>query len=480
MAVIYLRSADGSDVSDGLTWADAKATLAAALTAAGSGGTVYVADAHAETGTGNNTMTSPGTADAPVVVLCVDDTGDPEPPTALATTATVTTTSTGLIQIRGFAYFYGITFTAGSGSGSSTPQIEIAANATATWLRFEQCTFSVATTGSGARLIAGSFSLSTTDDSRIEFIDCGAIFASTSQGLRPGGFVSFHGGSMAASGSVPTTLILPAADGFSYTEFTGVNLAACSGNLVGVGTAGTSGIVRFLNCKLHASAVVTTGTHVGQGGLTVDLINGDSADTNYRYCLKNYQGEITHETTIVRTSGASDGATSFSRKFVTSANSKFYSPLAGPWSKFWNDTTGSPITVAIETVTDNVTLTNAEAWVEVLHSGTSGFPLGVFEHDRASNILSTPANQTSSSETWTTTGLTTPVKQVMSEDVTPAEKGWIYARLVVAKASTTVYACPKIKSDSADQYMDADGSIVNAPAEAAGGGGGAKVIGAGF
>ncbi len=49
MAVIYLRSTDGNDLDDGLTWATARATLANALTAAGAGGTVYVSQNHAET-----------------------------------------------------------------------------------------------------------------------------------------------------------------------------------------------------------------------------------------------------------------------------------------------------------------------------------------------------------------------------------------------------------------------------------------------
>ena len=115
-------------------------------------------------------------------------------------------------------------------------------------------------------------------------------------------------------------------------------------------------------------------------------------------------------------------------------------------------------------------LTDAEAWVEIEYMGTSGFPLSLFSNDRMTNIIATPANQSSSSETWTTTGLTTPVKQVMSKANTPAEVGWYRCRLMLAKASTTVYCCPKVKSDSAAQYMTPSGDIINAPA--AGGGSG--------
>ncbi len=79
---------------------------------------------------------------------------------------------------------------------------------------------------------------------------------------------------------------------------------------------------------------------------------------------RRFQGEVSTETTIVRTGGATDGTTAFSRKFATSADAKFYSPLEGPWVEFRNETLGS-VTVAFEIVSDNVTYTDAEAWVEV-------------------------------------------------------------------------------------------------------------------
>ena len=109
----------------------------------------------------------------------------------------------------------------------------------------------------------------------------------------------------------------------------------------------------------------------------------------------------------------------------------------------WNDAIGSSKTVTVYTVTDNVTLTDAEAWVEVEYLGTSGFPLGNFSDDRVADLVfGTPANQTSDSSTWTTTGLATPVKQALAVSFTPQEKGWFRVRVMVAKASLTVYYDP--------------------------------------
>lgn len=441
MAVIYLRSGDGSDASDGLTWANAKATLAAALTAAGAGGTVYVSDNHAETQASAMTLTSPGTAASPTVVLCVDDTADPEPPTALATTATVSTTGASSFTFNGFAYCYGITFSAGS--AANTANLAWASTSPWAWF-FDTCHFKLANTSASSLIAVGTITDGGSDDQIIHWNNCSVEFGSTSQSIRAATRLVWTNKSSAIVGAtIPTTLIIGVNNAFCDVTVRGVDLSALGSgnNLVSVASSEPG---RFLleNCKLGDSVTVATGTHIGQGGFTIDLINCDSADTNYRYHRVSYQGNITQEATIVRTSGASDGTTAISRKMVSSANSKFYSPLESAPIIRWNETTGSSVTATVEVVTDNVTLTDAEAWVEVEYLGTSGFPLSLFVSDRAADYLATPANQTTSSVAWTTTGLTTPVKQKFSVSFTPQEKGLIKARVMLAKASTTMYFCP--------------------------------------
>jgi hypothetical protein len=91
-----------------------------------------------------------------------------------------------------------------------------------------------------------------------------------------------------------------------------------------------------------------------------------------------------------------------------------------------------------------VTLTDAECWIEVQYLGTSGVPLGSFTSDAKADPLTAAANQTSSSETWTTTGLTTPIKQKLSVTFTPQEKGYIHAVIHLAKASISIYVVPKL------------------------------------
>jgi hypothetical protein len=85
---------------------------------------------------------------------------------------------------------------------------------------------------------------------------------------------------------------------------------------------------------------------------------------------------------------------------------------------------------------------NDELALEVWYAGTSGYPQYVKSTSAKSNLVGTASDYTSSSETWTTTGLTTPIKQKLSVTFTPQEAGEIIWKIVGFKASKTFYYCP--------------------------------------
>ena len=485
MAVIYLRSTDGSDASDGLTWANAKATLAAALTAAGAGGTVYVSDAHAETQASAMTLTSPGTADSPVTVLCVDDTGDPEPPTALATTATISTTGASSITLgAGYTFGYGFKLQAGSAANSAS----ILSQTTGTFWSLSNCGLTLNNTSVASLIRVGAGSIV----HRLILMDCTLTFGAAGQAFRvDGSRVRIAGGSVA--GTAPTTLI----NGGTATQTSTIELVGVDLSLLGSGNNifGQVSKNTAVDCKLGSSVTLCSASFTTRDDGQTTFINSDSADTNYRYYSKNYEGEVFHETTIVRTGGASDGTTPISRKMTSSANSKFYAPLIASPITAWNDTSGSSKTITVEIISFGAAkLTDAETWITVEYLGTSGFPIASFSNDRAADILATPADQATSTATWigsdrqnstayslddiievqgrlwvcTTAGTTagsepggyatgadgdsvtdnTAVfragwRQKISKAVTPQEKGPFRAYPVLAKASTTIYFCPK-------------------------------------
>lgn len=443
MAIIYVRSTDGSNSDDGSTWALAKATLAGALAIANAGDTIYVSDNHAESQASAMTLTSPGTATSPCKILCVDDSA--EPPTTLANTATISTTGANNMSFAGFAYIYGIIFSVGS--LTSTANINFI-DLSAWWFKLERCALRLSGTSASSIIVLNANPTSGLDDQLLELENTTLQFGATEQKILIRSQFFWKNTSQAITGSTfPSLLFQQSSNKMGgRIRIDGVDLSALGSNTLIDASASDWSEYELINCKLGENATISSGNIPGQGGIKITLVNCDSTDTNYRYYKQTYQGTIIQESTIIRSGGASDGTTSISRKMVTTTGSQFFSPLESDPILVWNETTGSSITVSIPVITDNITLTDAEAWIEVEYLGTSGFPLGNFISDRTSDILATPANQaTDSSSVWTTTGLTTPVKQLLSVSFTPQEKGLIRVRVMLAKASTTMYFDPLIQ-----------------------------------
>jgi hypothetical protein len=140
---------------------------------------------------------------------------------------------------------------------------------------------------------------------------------------------------------------------------------------------------------------------------------------------------------------------------ASSANAEYpHQPLRSPEIVQWQGTVGSEITVTVDIVHDtnvaagqgagtSYAFMDDEVWLEVQYLSTSGFPLASFITDRVA-VLGTAADQASSSVTWTTTGVTTPVKQALAVTFTPQERGYLHATVCVAKASKTIYVDPKL------------------------------------
>ncbi len=358
----------------------------------------------------------------------------------------------------GKAYSYGVTY---SGAGNATSQTFSASGASVSW-HIDTASL-IATSGTATRLVIGiNAARPVRSDWTNVILKFGA--ATNAVGLRGG--LKWVGGSIAAAGSIPTYLFegLGASDA-ALAIIEGVDLSALVSGSALVGIAGTSnsGDYLFLNCKLGSSVAILNGTIGAHGGPRIRLINCDSADTQYRFAQALYEGIETSETGVVRTGGATDGTTPVSRKIVTTAGASIHWPYESLPIEFWNETLGS-ITLTVPVLTDNITLTDAEAWLEVEYLGTSGFPLGVFVSDRVSDpIFGTPANQTTDGASTWASAPGTPVKQLLSVTFTPQEKGLIRARVMVARASTTIYYDPKIAPATGRQYQAAAGFINEGP-----------------
>lgn len=467
MATVYLRSTDGNDADDGSTWALAKATLAAALTAAGAGGTVYVSQAHAETTAAGVTLTSPGTAASPTRVICVND--GAAPPTALATTATVTVTGNGNnLAFAGFCWSYGVSYIAGATTNSAS--LNFTSNA-AFWWKIENGDLILGGSNAAGRIVIGASNFTAAADWLLELVNVDLKFANTAQGLNLIAPLDWRGGSVDGAGSIPVTLIAVSGAAGGKPSFFGQGLdlsSLGSGKNLFNAAATNAFLARLIDSKLGASVSISTGTHPGQGGPLIEVINADSADTIYRFYRQDFMATETHETTIVRSGGATDGTTTVSRKVVTTANASVVKPYRSMPIEVWLTSLSSQ-TLSVPLVNDGVTLKDNEAWLEVEYLGTASFPLGVIGSDRVADpIFGTPANQaTDGSSTWTTTGLSSPVKQTLDVTFTPAHVGVARVYICVAKASQTLYYDPKVLSTSSRQYMSEAGFVNEGAASAA-------------
>jgi hypothetical protein len=443
MATIYVRSTDGSDADDGSTWALAKATLAGAAASALAGDTIYVSQAHTETQAAALTLTIPGTAASPCNVVCVDDSA--EPPTAVAESAYSETTGANTLTLGGaFNYLYGLILSGASGAVNSNLNI---ATGGSQWLVLEKCALRVGATGGSARIYIGSSN--NVPPSRVTLKNCTAKFAGANNVIAiTSTRFAWDGGSFEAGTASPSgALFRMASSGEGHmVEISGVDFSALGASLTFFNMTGQTGRAMLRNCKLPASWSGSLVDGIGYSA-RAEMHNCDSGDTNYAFWIEGYAGSIKPETTLVRTGGASDGTTPIAWKMETNADARY--PLAGLDTQelpaVWNDTVGSPITITVEVLHDSVTpLTDAEIALEVQYLGTSGAPLSSFASDAKANILATAANQASSSETWTTTGMSNPNKQKLSVTVTPQEAGYIQGVVTVWKASKVVYLDPKM------------------------------------
>lgn len=436
MADLYVKHT-GSNTAPYNSWATAATTLATAMAEAAAGDTVYVASTHVESSATSISLAGPGTLAAPIRILSVTEA---TPPTTETAGASITTTTSGSFSLPGSVIFDGIVLDIGSASSAASINV---ANATANHnLVFRNATFNLNGNNSSSRVAIGSASSGAAGVKAL-FDGCAFRFSHTSASLQSNSAEVRFVGCNIASGGAATTVVYRGQTGNHKSQafFDGCDLsnAATSATLANTLGGGSSAV--FKNCKLPAgwSGVLASGL---SAGARVSMYNCDSGNTNYRMQIAEYHGDIYSDTAIYRTGGASDGTTPLSWRMVTNANAvKDALALMSDEIVVWNDTTGSARTLTIEIAQEGGTaLKDDEVWVEVQYLGAAN-TLGSIVTDRKTNLLAAGVDQTTSTVAWT--GLTTPTKQKLAVTFTPGKAGPIYARVYLAKPSTTVYVCPK-------------------------------------
>lgn len=442
MATFYVRQSDGLDTDDGLSWANAKATLAGALSAAAAGDTVYVDKATANTAASATTHTSTGTAANPIKIVSVNSTGNPQPPTASESGASTETTGASSLTISGSAFVSGMTLRAGAGTASAANMI--LNNADGHLQKYENCTLTLASTQSTSALQVGISS--TGVEGAVEFRNVKLSFGQAAQSMRVYQRFRWDGGELAAGTAAITALIANGSMGID-SVISGVDLSrgAATMNLIGGGTSfGQFGRVMFRNCKLPANWTGKLIAASPLAGSRVIMHNCSSGTTVYPLWEEDIAGKVLHEAVVVKTGGANDGA-AYSWKITTTTSASY--PVA-PFTTSelpakWVSTVGSQVTVSVDVLADNaVGLTNEEIWLEVQYPGSTDAKTEFVSSAKAS-FTTAAATVPSSTATWTTTGVTNPQKQKLTVTFTPQRAGFIHGKVCVAKPSATVYVDPK-------------------------------------
>ncbi len=393
---------------------------------------IFIRNNHAETSSAAISMSGgQGTGASPNQYLSV---GATVPPTSVSSGASVTTTGNTNIGITGSGYYYGITFNVGTGAVS--PALSFA-KAGAQW--FESCAFAIQATGASGLL---SFGTAAANTGFGDFLNCTFTFSNTGQNFTLyGGNNIIRGGSVAATGSVPTTLITPNNGQGSSLLIRDCDLSAITGTLFTYSGTNNAGNYTISNCKLGSGVAMTASASTSASGPVFRLNNCDSGNKTNRFYEGSFLGTVQSETTIVdNTNISSNGVQQISWNVATSANTSIGQPYQLLNLSQWNTLTSGSHTATIQ-INSNTSLNNDNIWMELECLDTSGFPIGTIVSSRATDVLTSPTTYTTSSDSW---GGALSHQQYMQVTFSPAFTGYIRVRVYVAIPSTTVYINPLI------------------------------------
>jgi len=445
MADVALWSG-ATGAGDGSSWADAYTTLAAVIAAQGTNPTrVFAASDHSELVTA--ALTYPFNSQAHQYQIISVDRTSGFPPTVEQAGASIRSTDSIDLTLNNSFYSKGVFWGAGNG-GAATRNIVLShtMGGVPHVYRIVGGGLELKNTAAASRIIIGGAGLATRNSEA--FIEGSELrFGNVSQGVQSRNCAIFIRDGNTA-GSAITEFIKSFSDVGASLEVFGLDMSSCAtgvnlltSNIIGAGRA------IFNAIKMPSG---WTGDLIGalpvNSALTAIAINVDAGDTNYRMSMTGGAYRVRSETAIYRNDGASNGTTPISWKYETASTPIYPVHVTESLPIIrWNETTGSPVTVTVHVLTDGVTLKDDDAWLEVVYLDATGNPLGALVSDERPSQLAAAADQDSSTATWTATGITTPVKQKLSVTFTPREKGFIQARVRVARSSTTIYVCPELE-----------------------------------
>ncbi|WP_164964306.1 hypothetical protein [Rubrivivax sp. JA1026] len=421
MPNLFVRSSDGSDSDSGASWELAKATSAGAAAIDAAGDTIFFWSTHSESGTTNLTLNFAGTVAAPVRLVSTSDAS--AVPTSVSPGAQIGTQAdnpNAEFTIDGSVRAYGMTFRSG---GALT--LARADGVQEFW----GCSFQVRSSYfSSPRLFIGTEYGNPLI--RVVWNSCTVFLAngSTFLDICSGG-LEWNGGAFLAGTGTPNPVMRVRARSQKPTRIIGVDMTALSWS-ANLCELQVPGLVQFIGCKLPASWVGALWTGTRRTGGRIEMLACDSGGDIRRDQVAELAGDLYTETSI-KPAGVEK-----TWRMVKAANALTLDSLQ---IKF--PLSAGTRTIEIDTLTDGLTLTDAEISVDLAFAGSAASTLYSLASDAPANPLS-PAAQASSSTTWATAGVTSPVRQTLGVTVYVGQDCVGIATVRLTRASTTVYVCP--------------------------------------
>lgn len=423
MADLHVKNT-GSTTSPFDTWAKAAGNLGT-VTGAAAGDRYLLSSAHAGSTTGY-TITFPGTPANPNLLLCGTEAGA-SGISAMAATAVETITGT-TFTLNGSFYAEGIIwdFTSTS-SGAPTY-----AGSNGSVQRFKNCSFRYTGAAGSPQFLFGANSGGAASSMILE--NCGIRGPSANFNVGVEHEVIIRDGAWESGGTAPTNCfsvgvsnkpVVFLVDGFDFTNI------GNSTNIVGAIGEGSCNAL-FRRCKFGAS---WAGSLVASGqikpGTRVEMYDYQIGSNLRRVWIEQYEGTVKSENTI------KVGA-DFSYKVVTNANIKYPLGEVEVFDAYRSLTSGVAKTFKLYTLTDGVTLTNADVALRAEYFDTSGSYLGTFVSSSPASVITSATNLTTNSVSWASAP-GTPVKQEVTITFTPAQSGFCIISAIVTRPSTTLY-----------------------------------------
>lgn len=455
MADRYVRSTTGNTPNNGSSWALAKQTLAGVAAIDAAGDIIYVSQAHNGT-SASSTYNFAGTSGNPVYISCVDD-ALATPENQLATAVETVTTGASFF---GSFYMQGITYIV-----SSSGTITLAANTSSSDHQvFENCTFIFTSTGN---LNIGTTTV--TPSTKVRFINCWVKFTNSSSQLAIyASNFEWIGGGFLSGTAFPASYNINVANGaraihclFSNLEFQGCSaIVRC-----------LAGKAVFRSCyaageiALYAPSGPVSGVRFEKWACWTNL--GDYGESGGMWraptpvAMGIYEdvgsidayGDGAPLDPLPDAGGAEYDGSRYAWIMQPGNNPTVFGcpypamPLVSPNIARWNDTVGTPITVAVEFLPSNTSPQKHHLWLEVEYYGVSGTvakllsarPNKTLSYSNPANIHPLGTLTWSGKASYFGADIASVQGRRLEATLTPQEPGLIVARVVWGYALGSAY-----------------------------------------